>query len=53
MLFFFFKKKNSIFNKRLRGLQLPAHYDYVNLRKTPKELRKQFEADGWDKVIEI
>jgi len=36
---------------KLRGLQLPAHYDYVNLRKTPKELRKQFEADGWDKIV--
>ncbi|CCE72687.1 Piso0_000278 [Millerozyma farinosa CBS 7064] len=32
----------------LKGLNYPKHYDYVSLRKTPAELRKEFAQLGWD-----
>lgn len=31
----------------IQGLDYPTHYDYVPLRKTPTELRKEFENLGW------
>ncbi|KAK6455414.1 sulfate adenylyltransferase [Scheffersomyces xylosifermentans] len=31
----------------LQGLNYPRHYDYVESRKTPTELRKEFENLGW------
>jgi sulfate adenylyltransferase len=36
---------------KLRGLQLPQHYDYVGQRHTPAELRAKFAADGWERVV--
>ncbi len=36
---------------RLTGLELPTHYDFNELRFTPKELREQFEKMGWSKVV--
>jgi sulfate adenylyltransferase len=36
---------------RLEGLQLPVHYDYVSLRRTPAELRETFARQGWTKVV--
>jgi sulfate adenylyltransferase len=35
----------------LSGLELPVHYDFTELRRTPKELRKQFEKLGWTKIV--
>lgn len=35
---------------KLQGLQLPPHYEYSDLRKTPAETRAMFEEKGWDKV---
>ena len=35
----------------LEGVQLPVHYDYHELRRTPGELRSEFEANGWSKVV--
>ncbi|OBA23484.1 ATP-sulfurylase [Metschnikowia bicuspidata var. bicuspidata NRRL YB-4993] len=32
----------------IQGLDYPTHYDYVPLRKTPTELRKEFQNLGWD-----
>ncbi|KAK6465208.1 sulfate adenylyltransferase [Scheffersomyces coipomensis] len=32
----------------LEGLNYPTHYDYVESRKTPTELRKEFHNLGWD-----
>lgn len=32
----------------VQGLDYPTHYDYVPLRKTPTELRKEFQKLGWD-----
>jgi sulfate adenylyltransferase len=35
----------------LEGIQLPSHYDYRELRLTPKEVREQFRRAGWRKVV--
>ncbi|MEM7354741.1 MAG: bifunctional sulfate adenylyltransferase/adenylylsulfate kinase, partial [Acidobacteriota bacterium] len=35
----------------LEGLQLPQHYDFVDLRHTPARLRKSFARLGWRKVV--
>ncbi len=35
----------------LEGIQLPQHYDFHDLRRTPGEVRDMFEANGWDKVV--
>lgn len=32
----------------IQGLDYPTHYDYVSLRKTPTELRREFKNLGWD-----
>lgn len=31
----------------IQGLSYPRHYDYTEIRKTPLELRKEFEELGW------
>jgi sulfate adenylyltransferase len=36
---------------RVEALQLPVHYDYRDVRRTPAELRREFETRGWDKVL--
>lgn len=36
---------------RVEGLQLPAHYDFTNLRHTPAELRQEFVRLGWKKIV--
>ncbi len=36
---------------RLRGLQLPEHYDFRFCRHMPDELRHEFARLGWRKVI--
>jgi len=36
---------------RLRGLQMPIHYDCRHLRDTPAELRARFEKLGWRRVV--
>lgn len=36
---------------KLEGIQLPVHYDYRELRLTPRELRRKFSRLGWRKVI--
>ena len=36
---------------QLEGIQLPSHYDYRELRLTPKEVREQFARAGWRKVV--
>lgn len=35
----------------LEGLQLPPHYDFQEMRRTPAELRELFKKRGWDKVV--
>jgi len=36
---------------RLEGLQLPEHYDFRPLRRTPAELRAEFARLGWRRVV--
>jgi len=35
----------------LFGAQLPVHYDYGDLRKTPLQTRLEFASRGWKKVV--
>lgn len=36
---------------RIEGLQLPVHYDYRELRHTPRELRETFARLGWRRIV--
>ncbi len=36
---------------RLRGVELPVHHDYQNLRHTPNQLRAWFGRQGWERVV--
>ncbi len=36
---------------RLEGVEAPTHYDYRELRLTPRELRTEFAKLGWRKVV--
>ncbi len=36
---------------KLRGHHLPPHYDFLDLRQTPRELRESFEEKGWTTVV--
>ncbi|CCF57612.1 hypothetical protein KAFR_0C06200 [Kazachstania africana CBS 2517] len=35
----------------LEAVQLPRHYDYPGLRKTPAQLRSEFKSRDWNKVV--
>lgn len=36
---------------RLRGIQAPVHYDFAELRDTPRHLREWFAANGWSRIV--
>ena len=36
---------------KLRGLELPRHYDFRHLRLSPRETRAQFEKLGWQRIV--
>ena len=36
---------------RVEAIQLPAHYDFHSLRRTPAEVRGDFAARGWQRVV--
>ena len=36
---------------RLEGVQLPIHYDFRPLRRSPADLRNEFAQLGWTKVV--
>lgn len=36
---------------RVEGMQLPVHYDFRGLRRTPAQLREEFIRAGWRKVV--
>jgi sulfate adenylyltransferase len=36
---------------RIEALQLPTHYDFLALRQTPAEVRADFAARGWQRVV--
>ncbi|SCU91462.1 LADA_0F10110g1_1 [Lachancea dasiensis] len=35
----------------IQAIQLPVHYDYPGLRKTPAQLRLEFESKQWDRIV--
>ncbi len=35
----------------IEGISMPIHYDFLELRKTPAQLRAEFEANGADRVV--
>ena len=36
---------------RLEVIRVPPHYDFVELRRTPRELREHFSNLGWSRVV--
>jgi sulfate adenylyltransferase len=36
---------------KILGVSLPTHYDFLHLRKTPKELRFLFQTLGWQRIV--
>lgn len=36
---------------KLKGVELPSHYDFKSLRNTPRDLREKFKKQGWHKVV--
>ncbi len=36
---------------RLEVIRVPPHYDFVELRRTPTELREHFQKVGWTRVV--
>ncbi len=36
---------------RLRGVEMPTHYDFKHLRDDPRELRERFRKLGWRRVV--
>ncbi len=36
---------------RLEVIRVPPHYDFVELRRTPAELRAHFQSLGWSKIV--
>ena len=36
---------------KVEGVEPPKHYDFVDLRNTPRQLRQKFSSLGWEKVV--
>jgi sulfate adenylyltransferase len=36
---------------RLEVIRVPPHYDFVEIRRTPVELRRHFESLGWNRIV--
>src|ERR1044072_5658119 len=46
------RRANEVYlGGKLRGVELPMHYDFKHLRDTPKEMRDRFQKLGWRKVV--
>lgn len=45
------RTNNFAVGGRIEGVEPPHHYDFVQLRQTPAELRAQFARLGWRKVV--
>lgn len=46
------KQTNPVYvGGKLEGIQRPVHYDYLEIRHTPAELREAFSKLGWRKVV--
>ncbi|MDX1571209.1 MAG: bifunctional sulfate adenylyltransferase/adenylylsulfate kinase [Xanthomonadales bacterium] len=43
---------NSVYvGGRIRGITRPTHYDFRHLRKTPAQLREEFDRLGWSRIV--
>ena len=47
----FHRTNNISVGGRIEGAQLPAHYDFLTLRRTPEQLRRDFSRRGWRKIV--
>jgi len=46
------ENKNSVYlSGKVRGIELPSHFDFEIVRNTPEELRTHFYKMGWKKVV--
>ena len=36
---------------RLEVIRVPPHYDFVGLRRTPRELREHFQSLSWSRIV--
>jgi len=43
--------KDYYIGGKVKGIQLPIHYDFEELRNTPEQLKEHFNKDGWKKVV--
>ncbi len=49
---YLFNKSGKVYlGGKLKGLQSPQHYDFKDLRQSPKSLRALFEKNGWYKMV--
>jgi len=47
----FHRTNNVAVGGRVEGVVLPSHYDFPALRRTPAQLRQEFEILGWRKIV--
>jgi sulfate adenylyltransferase len=46
------RRSNEVYlGGKLRGVEVPGHYDFKHLRDTPKEIRDRFHKLGWRRVV--
>jgi len=49
---FLLRKSHPVYvGGRLSGVEIPTHYDFPHLRKTPAELRALFCERGWQRIV--
>ncbi|MDQ6877764.1 MAG: bifunctional sulfate adenylyltransferase/adenylylsulfate kinase [Candidatus Dormibacteraeota bacterium] len=46
------KRTNPVYvGGTVEGIQLPTHYDFTQLRMTPREVRAEIARRGWNRVV--
>jgi sulfate adenylyltransferase len=45
------RQPNHYASGRLEVIRVPPHYDFVELRRTPEELRQAFQARSWSQIV--
>ncbi|MEQ9115379.1 MAG: bifunctional sulfate adenylyltransferase/adenylylsulfate kinase [Rickettsiales bacterium] len=45
------KARDYYIGGEVKKVQLPTHYDYKKYRKTPDELKEEFDRLGWKKIV--